>query len=451
MMKPLILMFFVSLMFVVVSCRDDDDGCTNNNDCGIGEFCVNGNCDEIFWNNSDTSSSSDSAADTVVGSDANPDSDSVFDTNTASGSDTNTDSASDTNTDSETVPSIVHECISNEECDDDNPCTSDFCNTSTVPFVCDTTDKMNGTFCDDTDPCNGRETCEDGVCTSSETPCVSSTPVNGCVQYVATCTPDGDALCAYTTAPVADGTPCLNTTSCTPGTCSAGECTNIQNPCAELAEKCVESSCEVTGPATSDYTCHTTPVPDGRSCLFPQSENICYETGDEDHLFAGHCYTNGDTSTCYLGDRRSCYDSTSPSICSAQVCQSTDGSCLDIPKADVSVSAECGETVAIFEEDFVTRQYYSYSPSCFPIDVRGKEVALLLSIPAATDVIVTVVNDGGQDISLHHLTDMCDPNTCQSNAYDALSITGMLPTDAILVEAGLGAPPVGIELSVSCN
>lgn len=146
-----------------------------------------------------------------------------------------------------------------------------------------------------------------------------------------------------------------------------------------------------------------------------------------------------------------CFDSSLPNICTAQVCVQDSGSCIDVPEADVSIQANCGDTVTIEADDFITRDYYLYPLPCLPIDVRGQEVALTLTITAATNVTIDVTDDGGQDISLHHLTDMCDPSTCQSNAYDTLSVTNMAPTDAILVEAGIGNPPESIELTVTCN
>ena len=88
---------------------------------------------------------------------------------------------------------------------------------------------------------------------------------------------------------------------------------------------------------------------------------------------------------------------------------------------------------------------------CIPMDVRGQELALTVALNEATDVTVAVVDDGGQDFKLHHLTDMCDPSTCQSNAHDTLTVTGMRPADAILIEPGIGYPPETSRISITCD
>jgi hypothetical protein len=59
-------------------------------------------------------------------------------------------------------------CVSDEDCDDGNPCTTDTCDALND---CVYESVSNGTPCPDGDFCDGEETCEEGVCTAGAAPC----------------------------------------------------------------------------------------------------------------------------------------------------------------------------------------------------------------------------------------------------------------------------------------
>lgn len=417
---------------LLLSC-DDDSKCHGNSDCGGNRICIHGDCVTNPRSTDDSATASDSTSDSTVPS-------------------TDTDDfQTDTIRDTDTVPYSDTPCLSNLDCDDGNPCTRDSCNLNAEPYRCRAVPIADGTTCNDGDACRGQGVCQNGMCTGAEPLCVTTTLPGECVTYVATCTPDAADVCAYTATPVENGTPCTMGDACSRGACLDGECMDAQNPCNVDDSPCEISTCVASGTRPDDFECQRITVPDGEACRILKVDDPCATSSGTPDYVDGYCFAQGNAATCFAGENRICFDAALPNICTAQVCVQEDGSCADVPVADVSVLVNCGDTVALTAADFITREYWQYPSPCAPIDVRGKEVALTVGLTAATAVTVTVTDDGGQSVSLHHLTDMCDPTTCQDNAIGTLTIPAMQPADAIVVEAGIGEPPTTIQLSISCN
>lgn len=61
-------------------------------------------------------------------------------------------------------------CVANEECSDDNPCTTDVC----VDGQCEFTPVSDGTACDDGAYCTIADTCQAGVCVGAGDPCAEA-------------------------------------------------------------------------------------------------------------------------------------------------------------------------------------------------------------------------------------------------------------------------------------
>ncbi|MBN2342398.1 MAG: hypothetical protein JXR45_12970 [Deltaproteobacteria bacterium] len=418
----------VTLCLLLLTSCDDDAECSSNNDCAEDEICQNKTCVQRFTNDSETEPS------TSTDGDADSDSDSDVD----SGTDTDSN-----------VNGVI--CTSNDQCDDGNPCTSDFCNTSVAPYVCDVSNRTDGTSCDDGDPCTGTNVCENGTCTSPNPPCTESAQTSGCQAYEVSCNPaDFPNLCVYETVNVPDGTPCIKGSPCLEGICSAGECVDANNPCINDDNPCTATTCTPLEQQIGEFDCTVNIAPDLNECLVSSQSESCFATSVLDYAL-GYCFATDDESQCIIGEDRICYDATLPNICTAQVCVPSDGSCEDVPEADVSIHVDCGSTVVLEPADFITRDYYYYAEPCRAIDGRGKELALTINITEPTDVTVELIDNGGKLVSLHHLTDMCDITTCQNNEIGDLSITAMAPTDAIIVESGPGNPPESIELTITCN
>ncbi len=155
-----------------------------------------------------------------------------------------------------TVPdTCLPECTTNDQCDDNNECTMDVCDTTTG--TC-THPIISGTTCDDNNLCTINDTCnENGVCEGEEVtcddgdPCTTGTcnPDTGQCEYGPKCDDENPCTtdtCDPTTGicdnqPVSDGTTCDDGNEYTiEDTCNAGVCEghlltiyDIQNPASQ--------------------------------------------------------------------------------------------------------------------------------------------------------------------------------------------------------------------------
>jgi hypothetical protein len=140
--------------------------------------------------------------------------------------------------------------VSAADCDDDNPCTDDSCDSLTG---CVHTN--NSASCDDGSACTTNDTCADGACgggpapdCDDENPCTddSCNPLSGCVY-------------ANNTASCDDGSACTTNDTCADGVCAGGsapDC-NDNNPCTD------DSCNPLTGCVT---TTNTASCDDGSAC-----------------------------------------------------------------------------------------------------------------------------------------------------------------------------------------
>ena len=241
-------------------CKDEHE-CNRNSDCGDLELCENHKCMPIV-NDSGTTQINVSSDTPYQG-----DSSESTDADSASGSDTVIDSDSGTTTvpiDSETVTAdtvadttTFGECLRNDDCDDGNPCTADYCKFNAVPYSCDTELLADGSLCDDSDPCNGQDICQSGTCAHGANPCVDLVLSNGCGLQVASCDPTGSAarLCVYEKSLYDDGTACMVGNPCMQGACTMGECADPGNACGEQTDPCSGQVCAIVGATVDDFEC----------------------------------------------------------------------------------------------------------------------------------------------------------------------------------------------------
>ena len=447
MKKFLILPLGVLGVFLLSAC-DDGPECKYNDDCKVaaGEICQKGKCVVSGFYISDTADTSTDGGTDDNGQPVNTDT--VSETVPTQGGTTEDTFESDT---ASLLDSSGTGCNANSQCDDDNPCTADFCDVSVSPSKCSARSKPNGTVCGEDDPCLGRATCESGECVAQSPPCPAEIVEEECVRYETVCDAGAVPMCAYLKTPINEGGACVNGDPCKQGVCTAGECIGTSNPCDGVTNACTSVACISSGASVDDFTCEYSLAPDGQYCVLNATESACYTTPSSPTYILGYCVGNGVTSDCIVSLERKCYDPENPNICTSSICEPGDGTCEELTPIDVSVHASCGDTVVLEAADFLTRDYYQYNGgSCSLYDARGKEVAVTVDVATATTVTVEVVDSGGQDILLNHLSDMCNPNSCQSNDFDTLTVPDMTSTDAILVEAGIGMPPESIELTVTC-
>ena len=225
-------------------------------------------------------------------------------------------------------PGVCVECVTNEECDDNNACTVDSCEEpACLHDPIDGCIPCTGTGgCDDGDACTGADTCADGVCTGTAIPdcqpCIDSAECddgNACTddqcldlacafvpnfdEVTQCCNPaqggltplgDGDPctldLCDPKTGqvshePAPDGTACDDGMFCNGGdACQAGDCTmHDGDPCTgglECANICDEATNSCETPSSTPCT------DDGNVC----TDNVCDGSGT--------CVADNNTASC---------------------------------------------------------------------------------------------------------------------------------------------------------
>jgi len=140
-----------------------------------------------------------------------------------------------------------------KNCDDGNPCTTDFCDQAKG---CTQTDD-NGAPCDDGNPCTLGEICGGGACMAGKPKtCASPDP---CV--VAKCKPT-DGKCVFSDAP--DGLGCVDATKCTKDdVCTKGICAGKVVDCND-SNACTDDACDAKSGCTHKTNNH--PCSDNNKC-----------------------------------------------------------------------------------------------------------------------------------------------------------------------------------------
>ena len=166
------------------------------------------------------------------------------------------------------------ECTTDDNCEDDNPCTSDEC---APTGLCVYANRPPGTPCPDDLFCNGEETCDGkGVCRPGSNPCENGEVCLEGFDRCAECVTDADCndgnlctteecqgLCVYTFLPT--NTPCPDDEFCNgEETCDGrGTCTAGEPPCPpgvvcdEVVDRCTE--CDDEAPNGRRIICHIPP------------------------------------------------------------------------------------------------------------------------------------------------------------------------------------------------
>jgi cysteine-rich repeat protein len=142
-----------------------------------------------------------------------------------------------------------------EACDDDDPCTDDFC-TDTGGCIF----SYNEAPCDDDDPCTSGDVCSMGACAGEAYPCDDD---NVCTDDVC----NGDGTCSFENNAAAcdDDDPCTRDDVCSEGSC-AGEAYDCNDD-----NVCTDDSCDGEGGCT--FSNNTSACDDGDDCT---AGDVCY-------------------------------------------------------------------------------------------------------------------------------------------------------------------------------
>lgn len=207
------------------------------------------------------------------------------------------------------------DCLTAEHCDDQDPCTTDTCDSGVcahaeVADCCQTADDCpaggicttprcdrnlcsempaeDGTTCSDDLFCNGEEVCTLGECVPGSPPCGET---ETCDEGTASCVPPPDPDCVT-------NSDCDDGNSCTDNTCENGNCVIVNNnaPCDDgddctSGDVCSEGTCVgETIPDCGDTTPPPPPPPaDTDGDGVPDSSDLCPNTATGDSVDDGGC------------------------------------------------------------------------------------------------------------------------------------------------------------------
>lgn len=167
------------------TCQHDSAGCacTEDTDCDDGNACTNDICDPglfecVYTNNTDSCDDGDACTENDACSNG-----------ACAGTALNCDDGIACTQDSCANGTCVNdtsacECTTTADCDDGNPCTDDWCD----PAVYECFYTNNTDPCDDGDTCTENDTCNEGICSGTDT----------CANATSTCAPASGATTLMT-------------------------------------------------------------------------------------------------------------------------------------------------------------------------------------------------------------------------------------------------------------
>lgn len=280
----------------------DGTGCSDGNVCNGAETCQVGTC---------------TPGTSLDCNDNNPCTDDSCDSQAGCQHVNNSDSCNDGNACTTVDTCSGGSCIGTPMvCDDGNLCTTDACVNGTCEFT------NNNVTCNDNDPCTINDTCSGGACAGTPivcddgNPCTTDTCVGGLCQFV-----NNSEFCD-------DGDPCTLNDTCVAGGCAGASIVcNDNNPCTDDA--CVGGNCVYT---PNSATCN-----DGNACTENDacSGSVCSGTPIQDCC----------TSSAQCDDSNPCTDD----ACVNNECQNTPNTviCNDgnaCTENDVCANGACAGT-----------------------------------------------------------------------------------------------------------
>ena len=256
--------------------------CNDSNECTLNDHCVNGICIGTLMSCNDNNVCTDDVCDCITGN-------CFYGFNTDTCDDGNICTAMDTCSNGVCVGMALF-------CDDQNPCTTDTCDTQTG--MCTFTNNMIS--CNDTDPCTENDVCSNGACSGTPKSCDDQNvcTLDSCNSTTGLCeTNNIIAVCN-------DGNPCTINDLCDINT---GLCAGVPKICDDL-NPCTTDSCD-------------------------NSSGICINTDNTDCCNDGDICTVEDTcnmGVC-VGVAVDCDDN---NVCTHDTCDNSTGLCLNVPNSN---------------------------------------------------------------------------------------------------------------------
>ena len=309
------------------------------------------------------------------------------------------------------------ECLGNtRNCDDDNGCTTDRCDSLQG---CLHEDLPDATTCDDGDACTVEDACLSGECLGNTRDCDDD---NMCTTDRC----DTAQGCLYDL--VADETACDDEDACTEGdACLSGECLGNSVDCDD-GNQCTTEHCD------TEQGCLYENVPDETAC---NDENACT---DEDVCMSGECLGNSvdcdDENPCTVNGCDTSEGCTSEALPDWTPCDEeesgdflcVDGACLSISdgeRCNRPIPLEIGELQHSTTQGFLDT--YAEQPPCLPVSTTGPDVFFEVQPPVGQYRLTVAPEDGFDPVLL--LLDECLPSYCPTvvNAGNAGDIEQFAP------------------------
>ncbi|MSP93180.1 MAG: hypothetical protein EXR79_15500 [Myxococcales bacterium] len=373
---------------------DDGNKCTAGDACGAGK-CKAGTPVDVAKACDDSNACTDDSCDATLGCVNKP--------NTAPCSDGNECTTGDACADGKcAVPKSV-------DCDDQNPCTKDTCETKTgqCNWVA-----QNGA-CSDGDECTTGEACAGGKCSGGKA--IVCDDKNACTKDA--CDPKAGCGAVNTVDPCDDGIACTTTDAC-----KDGKCAGAALKCDD-GNACTDDACE---PATG-------------KCAAANNTAAC-STGDK--CASGDQCEDG---KCVAGSKAKCDDA---SPCTTDKCDPATGQCTFTAVADAT---PCDDGVACTAASACKTGKCLPSGPCalYAEDFNGCKTPAGWTLDASpnfptkgvlwkVDALPKVSDEGGCNLNFNDDTDYCDAvaaNQCQqpsgnatSSAIDLTKVTVGQPT-----------------------
>ncbi|MGB0714419.1 MAG: hypothetical protein ACPGXK_00980 [Phycisphaerae bacterium] len=319
------------------SCNEDFESCVhtpNNSLCDDDDPCTLDQCDQsngCFYEEQDCSDFNECTDDECV------DGECMYVNNTAPCNDNDPCTIDDIcgngscngapvvcpgNQTCDPADGVCKECITDQDCDDGNPCTNDTCDNN----ACVSTNNMDA--CDDGDNCTENDICAGGACAGTDVVCNAGEVCDPADGVCKECLGDGD---------------CNDDNLCTDDTCESGTCvfTNNTEVCDD-ADNCTENDvCAGGSCAGTDIVCNpgaTCDPADGicKECVVDEDctdGNVCTDDACVDNA----CVFTDNSDACDDGDNCTENDVCAGGTCagsnvvcdSGQTCDPTDGVCKE--------------------------------------------------------------------------------------------------------------------------
>jgi hypothetical protein len=282
-------------------------------------------------------------------------------------------------------------CETNEECEDDNPCTADLC----VERNCTNTNLQNGTPCDDGNTCTADDACQEGSCAGTDKDCSHMDGI--CKQGV--CFSE-NGQCVQISA--ADDSDCDDGLYCTTGDkCQSGDCVGTDLDCDD-SDTCTIDECDDVGDA-----CQNTLDPSAGTIEGPVGDDTCSNQVDDDcdgqtDMADSECVSCSDNTEC--NDNNACtIDNCNAGQCTYQ---------------DMQNGTTCDDGLYCTENDVCVNGVCTGSG----MDCRHLSDACndgVCSEGASSCVTQAKANGTDCDDGLYcTVPDQCDEGVCQINARD---------------------------------